>query len=139
MSLRIATALTGLALAPCGESTPSASNPTSSPATTPATTEAACTVEVVMVPIRAQFDTAGNRATLAPQNGGLLCASGIARISVLIGPVNPPANGPQGALHLALLEDQGGQWVIANNTLCTIAGQPTKPIPAKLGQVCGLP
>jgi hypothetical protein len=29
--------------------------------------------------------------------------------------------------------------VIANYTLCTVSGQPTKPIPAKLGTVCGLP
>jgi hypothetical protein len=91
-----------------------------------------------MVPIKAQFDTGGNHATVNG-DGALLCESGIAKITVLVGPVNPPAGGPQGALHLALLEDKEGSWVIANYTLCTSDGQPTKPIPAKLGTVCGLP
>jgi hypothetical protein len=36
-----------------------------------------------------------------------------------------------------LLEENAGDWVIANATLCQ-NGQPTKPFPAKLGIVCGL-
>jgi hypothetical protein len=91
-----------------------------------------------MVPVKAQYDTGGNHATVNG-DGGLLCASGIARISVVIGPVNPAPNSPKGAIHLALLEDHSGAWVIANYTLCTVSGQPTRPIPAKLGTVCGVP
>lgn len=91
-----------------------------------------------MVPIRAAFNTASTRATVVAQNGDLHCASGIARISVVIGPVNAPATGPQGSPHLVLLDDHTGQWVIANDRLCTSKGQPTKPIPSELGIVCGV-
>jgi hypothetical protein len=126
--------LAGIALAACGESAPSANNPTPSPVTT----AAACTVAAVIVPIKAAFNTADNQATTAAQNGDLLCASGIARITIMIGPVNAPTNGPQGSPHLVLLEDHSSQWVIANDQLFTSAGQPAKPIPAELGTVCGV-
>jgi hypothetical protein len=104
----------------------------------PAGAKAPCTVAAVMVAVKAQFDT-GNKQATVNGDGGLVCASGIAKINVLIGHVNPPANGPKGTPHLALLEDHGGAWVIANYTLCTVGGQPTQPIPAQLGTVCGLP
>jgi hypothetical protein len=64
--------------------------------------------------------------------------AGIARIAVLIGPANPAPGGPQGTPHLALLEDHVGTWVVANDKLCGSNGQPLKPIPATLGQVCGV-
>ena len=87
-----------------------------------------------MVPIRAAYNKAGTQAT-ADANSGLLCASGIARIRVLIAPVSQEG---QGSPHLVLLEDQSGQWVIANNKLCNSAGKPTRTIPPKLGTVCGV-
>jgi hypothetical protein len=65
------------------------------------------------------------RCRCAP-TADLVCASGLAKIGIVIGAVNPPANGPQGAGQLVLLEDQSGQWVIANDTLCNSAGQPTR-------------
>jgi len=134
--MRLAITFSVLAVAACGEATTTASNPSPSPSPSPA--GAPCTVAAVLVPIRGQFDTGGNHATVNG-DGGLLCASGIAKISVLVGPVNPPPNSPQGTLHLALLEEHGTEWVIANYTLCDATGKPTKPIPAKLGTVCGLP
>lgn len=103
----------------------------------PTSTAAPCTVAAVMVSIKAKYNVGDTHATVTG-NGGLLCASGIAKISVLIGPVNPPAGGPQGSPHLVLLEDQSGQWVIANDKLCDSAGKPTRTIPAKLGTVCGV-
>jgi hypothetical protein len=122
---RLAIALAGLALAACGSSATTATNPSPSPAeTSPAAAKAPCT---------------GNKQATVNGDGGLVCASGIAKINVLIGHVNPPANGPKGTPHLALLEDHGGSWVIANYTLCTVGGQPTQPSPAELGTVCGLP
>jgi hypothetical protein len=138
LAVRLAIGLTAVALVACGATTPTASNPSPSPAAS-TTGEAPCTVSVVMVPIKAKYDTGGNRATVAPPNGGLLCASRLAKITVLIGPANPPAGSPAGALHLVLLEDQAGQWVIANATLCDSAGQPVRPLPLSFGQVCGLP
>lgn len=139
-AVRVTFALVALVLAGCGATTPSATNPTPSPsaATSAGGSGAPCTAEAVMVPIQAAFDTSTTQATVAALGGGLVCASGIAKIAVLIGPINPPANGPQGRLHLVLLEDHAGQWVIANDKLCDSAGQPTRPIPAALGQVCGI-
>jgi|SRR5712692_2789398 len=137
--VRTAVAFTVLALAACGASTSSASNPTSSPASSAAAqAKAACTVAAVMVPIDAAFNTASTHATLYDPND-LKCASGVARVTVLIGPVHPPANGPQGTQHLVLLEDQAGQWVIANATLCNSEGYPTKKTPPQLGILCGFP
>jgi hypothetical protein len=133
-AIRLMIALGGLASAACGESTTTTTNPSLSPAAA----KAPCTVAAVMVAVKGQFDTGGKHATVNG-DGGLVCASGIAKITVLVGPVNPPANGPQGTAHLALLEDHGGAWVIANYTLCTVGGQPTRPLPPKLGTVCGLP
>ena len=134
---RLAIAIAGLVLAACGETT--ATNPSPSPAdSSPAAAKAPCTVAAVMLAVKAQFDTGPKHATVNG-DGGLMCDSGIAKINVLVGPVNAPANGPQGTPHLALLEDHGGAWVIANYTLCTVGGQPTKPLPPKLGTVCGLP
>jgi hypothetical protein len=120
----------GLVLASCGESGPGATNP-SHPT-------AACTVQAVMVPIAANFDTADIQASVAANNGDLRCASGIARITVLIGAVNAPSDGPQGSPHLVLLQDQSGRWVIANALLCTSTGDTATPIPAALGDVCGV-
>jgi hypothetical protein len=131
-SVRLASAIAGLALAACGQTT--ATNPSPSPAAG----KAPCTVAAVMLAVKAQFDTGPKHATVNG-DGGLMCDSGIAKINVFVGPVNAPANGPQGTPHLALLEDHGGAWVIANYTLCTVAGQPTRPLPPKLGTVCGLP
>jgi hypothetical protein len=133
--LRLGIAFAFLALAACGGSSTTATNPSPSQA---AAATAPCTVAAVMVAVRGQYDTGGNHATVNG-DGGLVCAEGIAKITVLVGPVNAPAGGPQGAVHLALLEDHGGTWVIANYTLCTVGGQPTKPIPPKLGIVCGFP
>jgi hypothetical protein len=90
-----------------------------------------------MVPIQALFDTADTVATVAPHNGDLRCASGIARITVLLGAVSAPSDGPQGSPHLVLLEDVDGSWVVANDKLCNNAGQPATPIPPELGEVCG--
>lgn len=89
-----------------------------------------------MVPIHAQFDTAQSKATTT-NNSDLVCASGIAKVNIFIAIIPAPANGPQSASHLVLLEDQSGSWVIANSTLCA-NGQPTRTIPAKLGTVCGV-
>jgi hypothetical protein len=91
-----------------------------------------------MVPIRALFNTADTKATVAERDGELRCVSGIARITVLVGAANAPADGPQGSPHLVLLDDEGGAWVVANDKLCTNAGQPVKPIPPELGDVCGV-
>jgi hypothetical protein len=91
-----------------------------------------------MVPISATFDTADIRATATAQNGGLLCAVGIAKITVTIGPVSAPPNGPQDSPRLVLLQDHAGQWAIANDQLCTSAGRPARPIPVELGEVCGV-
>jgi hypothetical protein len=91
-----------------------------------------------MVPISAAFDTASTQAT-AYVPSDLKCASGIARVTVLIGPVNPPANGPQGTQHLVLLEDQAGKWIIANATLCNSQGYATRKSPPQLGILCGFP
>ena len=66
-----------------------------------------------------------------------MCASGIAKIIIFIAAVPAPANGPQGASHLVLLEDQSGSWVIANSKFCPY-GQATRTIPSKLGTVCGV-
>jgi hypothetical protein len=139
MLVRTAIPLTVMALAACGASTPSASNPTGSPANSPAAgATAACTVAAVMVPISAAFNTATTQATAYDPND-LKCASGIARLTVLIGPINPPANGPQGTQHLVLLEDHTGRWVIANDTLCNSQGYSTKKTPPQLGILCGFP
>ena len=59
------------------------------------------------------------------------------RHSIFIAAVPAPANGPQGASHLVLLEDQSGSWVIANSKFCPY-GQATRTIPSKLGTVCGV-
>lgn len=128
LALRTFVALACLALASCDGTYSGA---------TPSPAKDACTVAAVMVPIRALFNTAATEATIAPNNGDLRCASGIARITVLLGAVSAPSDGPQGAPHLVLLEDDGGIWVVANDKLCTITGQPAKPIPAELGDVCG--
>jgi len=69
----------------------------------------------------------------------LKCASGVARVTVLIGPINAPAGGPQGSEHLVLLEDHSGKWVIANDTLCNSQGYATKKTPPQLGILCGFP
>ena len=109
-----------------------ASGPPASPAPD------ACTVAAVMVPVRALLDTAATRATVEGKNGDLRCVSGIARITVLIGAASAPTDGPQGSPHLVLLEDDSGSWVVANDKLCSSSGQPAKPIPAELGEVCGV-
>lgn len=104
---------------------------------TPATD--ACTVAAVMVPIKAALDTADTEATVGNNNGDLKCASGIARITVLLGAVSAPSDGPPGSPHLVLLEDDAGSWVVANDKLCSSAGQTARPIPPELGEVCGVP
>ena len=91
-----------------------------------------------MVPIAAVLDTADTEATVADNNGDLKCVSGIAKITVLLGAVSAPSDGPQGSPHLVLLEDDNGAWVVANDKLCTTTGLPAKPIPAALGDVCGV-
>jgi hypothetical protein len=85
-----------------------------------------------MVPIAAAYKK-GDAVATANGNSGLLCDSGIAKIRVMIG-----QQGESGSPHLVLLEDQSGKWVIANDKLCDSAGKPKKPIPAKLGTVCGV-
>lgn len=134
IAFRTAIALVGLALAGCGSSTPVASNPTPSPA---AAAKAPCTETAVLVSIRAKYDSAKTKVTL-PSNADLVCASGYAKIMIFLANVPTPANGPLGATHLVLLEDQSGQWVIANQTLCDSSGQPTRTLPAKLGPMCGI-
>lgn len=137
--VRTAVAFTVLALAGCGASAPNASNPTSSPASSPATkAPAPCTVAAAMVPITAKFNTATTQVT-AWTPSDLKCASGVARLTILIGPINPPAGGPQGSEHLVLLEDQAGRWVIANDILCNQQGYPTRKSPPELGILCGFP
>jgi hypothetical protein len=91
-----------------------------------------------MVPIRAALDTAATEATVQGTNGDLKCVSGIARITVLIGAVSAPSDGPQGSPHLVLLEDDAGGWVVANDKLCSANGQSARPIPPELGDVCGV-
>jgi hypothetical protein len=105
---------------------------------TPTPAKDACTVAAVMVPIKAALDTADTEATVGDNNGDLKCASGIARITVLLGAVAAPSDGPPGSPHLVLLEDDGGSWVVANDTLCSNTGQSAKPIPPELGEVCGV-
>jgi hypothetical protein len=128
-ALQTSVALACLALASCDGA---ASGATPSPATD------ACTVAVVMVPIKALYDTADTQATVGPNNGDLRCVSGIARITVLLGAVSAPSDGPQGSPHLVLLEDDSGSWVVANDKLCNTNGLPAKPIPPELGDVCGV-
>jgi hypothetical protein len=134
LALQTTIALAVLALAGCGSSPSTASNPTPSPA---AAAKAPCTETAVLVSIRAKYDTAKTKVTL-PSNADLVCASGYAKITIFVAVVPTPASGPQGSVHLVLLEDQSSQWVIANQTLCNSAGQPVKPLPAKLGPVCGI-
>jgi hypothetical protein len=40
--------------------------------------------------------------------------------------------------HLVLLQDVDGSWIVANDKLCTNAGQPATPLPNELGDVCSL-
>ena len=128
LALRTFVALTALAIASCDVVGSEAS---------PSPAKDACTVAAVMVPIQALFDTADTVATVAPNKGDLRCASGIARITVLVGAVSAPSDGPQGSPHLVLLEDVDGSWVVANDKLCSNNGQPATPIPPELGDVCG--
>ena len=125
------------AVSSCGGSSGAAAT-TSSAASTPVTAKAPCTVVVVMAAVSLVYDHAGTQASLPAGGGDLRCASGIARIQIFIGPVNPPQGGPQGSPHLVLLEDQRGTWVVANSVLCSSNGQPTRAIPASLGTVCGV-
>jgi len=125
----ISATLACLVLAAC-DGTAAQSNPT------PA--KDACTVAAVMVPIKATLDTADTEATVGDNNGDLKCVSGIARITVLLGAVAAPSDGPPGSPHLVLLEDDGGSWVVANDKLCSNAGQSARPIPPELGEVCGV-
>ncbi len=118
-----------LVLAAC-DGTAAQSNPT------PA--KDACTVAAVMVPIKAALDTPDTEATVGDNNGDLKCVSGIARITVLLGAVAAPSDGPPGSPHLVLLEDDAGSWVVANDKLCSSAGQSARPIPPELGEVCGV-
>ena len=104
----------------------------------PAAAKDACTVAAVIVPIKEALDTADTEATVGENDGDLRCAAGIARITVLLGAVSAPPDGPPGSPHLVLLEDDSGSWVIANDKLCSSTGQPTRPIPAELGEVCGI-
>ena len=129
LAFQASVALICLALASCDGT---AAGPSASPAPD------ACTVAAVMVPIRALLDTADTRATVEGKNGDLRCASGIARITILIGAASAPTDGPQGSPHLVLLEDDNARWVVANDKLCTSAGVPAKPLPAELGDVCGV-
>jgi hypothetical protein len=105
---------------------------------TPTPAKDACTVAAVMVPIKATLDTADTEATVGDNNGDLKCVSGIARITVLLGAVAAPSDGPPGSPHLVLLEDEDGSWVVANDKLCSSTGQAARPIPAELGEVCGV-
>jgi hypothetical protein len=129
-------------LAACGgDTTGAAPSPSPSPsaaATSSSSLKAPCTVEATMAAVNLVYIKAGNQASVPPGGSDLHCAAGVARIAVLIGPLNPAPNGPQGAPHLALLEDHAGTWVVANDKLCGSDGQPLKPIPATLGQVCGV-
>jgi hypothetical protein len=127
---RTSVATTFLVLFACGGSPASQSSPSSA--------KDACTVAAVMIPVREALDTADTEATVGDNNGDLICASGIARITVLLGAISAPSDGPPGAPHLVLLEDDGGTWVVANDKLCSSTGQPTKPLPPQLGDVCGV-
>ena len=129
LALRTSAVLACLALAACDGTTPE-SNPT------PA--KDACTVAAVMVPIKAALDTADTEATVGDNNGDLKCASGVARITVLLGAVAAPSDGPPGSPHLVLLEDDDGTWVVATDKLCSNTGQPRRTIPPELGDVCGV-
>lgn len=120
--------LAAVALAACGGTSDAIPSPAKD----------ACTVAAVMVPIRAALDTAATEATVEGTNGDLKCVSGIARITVLIGAVSAPSDGPQGSPHLVLLEDDAGGWVVANDKLCSANGQSARPIPPELGDVCGV-
>ena len=106
LALKTAVALAMLALAGCGSSPSTASNPTASPA---AAAKAPCTETAVLVSIRAKYDSAKTKVTL-PSNADLVCASGYAKITIFI----------------------------AVDKLCNSSGQPVKPLPAKLGPVCGV-
>jgi hypothetical protein len=128
VAFRTSAALACLALAACGGT----SDITPSPA------RDACTVAAVMVPIRAALDTADTQATVEGNNGDLKCVAGVARITVLLGAVSAPSDGPQGSPHLVLLEDDAGSWVVANDRLCAGTGPSTRPIPPELGEVCGV-
>ena len=139
VALGTAAAIASLALAGCGSSTSNtsistASSPTPSPV---AAAKAPCTTTAVLVSIRAKYDSAKAKVAL-PSNSDLVCASNYAKITIFIAVVPTPASGPAGTIHLVLLEDQSGQWVIANDALCNSSGQPTRSLPAKLGPVCGL-
>jgi hypothetical protein len=129
LAFRASAALACLVLVACDGTTSQAS---------PSGAKDACTVAAVMVPIREALDTADTEATVGENNGDLLCVSGTARITVLLGAVSAPPDGPPGSPHLVLLEDDGGSWVVANDKLCSTTGQATKPIPSELGEVCGV-
>jgi hypothetical protein len=122
----------------CGSS--GATNPTATSSSTKpqAAPEAPCTIAAAMAGVRLVYDRTDTQAVVAPGGGDMKCASGIAKIGVLIGAKNPPANGPQGSPHLVLLEDRAGTWVVANDKLCGSNGQPLRAIPAALGTVCGV-
>jgi hypothetical protein len=128
LALRAFLLLTSLAFAACGGTPGTASPPAKD----------ACTVAAVMVPIRAALDTAATEAVVQGTNGDLKCVAGIARITVLIGAVSAPSDGPQGSPHLVLLEDDSGSWVVANDKLCGVTGESARPIPPELGDVCGV-
>jgi hypothetical protein len=126
-------------LAACGGDSADSTAPSPSPSpTTASTVKAPCTVEAAMAAVKLVYNKAVTQAGVPPGGSDLHCAAGVARIAVLIGPVNPAPNGPQGTPHLALLEDHAGTWVVANDKLCGSNGQPLKAIPATLGQVCGV-
>jgi hypothetical protein len=129
LAFRTSAAIACLALAACDGATSQA-------APTPAND--ACTVAAVMVSVRAALDTADIEATVSGKNGELKCVAGIARITVLVGAVSAPSDGPQGSPHLVLLEDDAGSWVVANDKLCGSNGLPTRTIPPELGEVCGV-
>ena len=135
LAIETAVAMAILAVAGCG-STPTASSASSTPSPA-AAAKAPCTTTAVLVSIRAKYDSARSKVTL-PSNANLVCASTYAKLTIFIAVVPTPSIGPLGAVHLVLLEDQSGQWVIANDRLCNSSGQPVKPLPAKLGTVCGV-
>ena len=133
LRVRTSVVFTVFTLAACGASASNASNQTSSPATK---AQAQCTVAAAMLPITAKFNTATTQVT-AWTPSDLKCASGIARLTVLIGPISAPAGGPQSSEHLVLLEDDAGKWLIANDILCNQQGYPTRKTPPELGILCG--
>ena len=128
VAFRTSALLACLALAACGGTSD----------ITPTAAKDACTVAAVMVPIRAALDTADTEVTVEGTNGDLKCVSGVARITVLLGAVSAPSDGPQGSPHLVLLEDDAGSWVVANDKLCAGTGPSARPIPPELGDVCGV-